>query len=462
MEADSLCRSSCGGEEMKAAGTMKKRELVHLFVTVFLSSFSTFLVFPAITDVTIAAVCPGRESCSLAIYLTGFQQAMIGMGTVVMNPVIGNLSDLYGRKALLTFPLTLSIIPLAILAYSQETNFFYAFYLLRTLTAMTCEGSVNCLALAYLADNIPEKERVSTFGILAGFTSASFVCGTLVARFLPTSLTFQVAALGSMMAAVYMRIFLKESRLSDHGDSSLSQPILKGSEPVLERITDDDDYTPKTKVAFKKMPSAADLFGLLRSSKTLSQAGIITFFQSLAEGGMQATVLYFLKARFQFDKNQFADILLLVGISGAISQMVFMPLLAPRIREERMLSFGLLLNCISMFLNSVAWAPWVPYAATVFSSFGLLAQPTIRSIASKQVGPTEQGKAQGCMAGISSFANIVSPLVFSPLTALFLSEDAPFNFPGFSIMCLGLATVIALILSTMIRASPPISSHSVA
>ncbi|KAL6209197.1 hypothetical protein ACLB2K_020140 [Fragaria x ananassa] len=254
-----------------------------------------------------------------------------------------------------------------------------------------------------------------------------------------------------MMAAVYMRIFLKESRLSDHGGSSLSRPILKGSEPVLERITDDDDYTPKTKVAFKKIPSAADLFGLLRSSKILSQAGIITFFQSLAEGGMQATVLYFFKARFQFDKNQFADILLLVGISGAISQMIFMPLLATRIREERMLSFGLLLSCIS-----------VPYAATVFSSFGLLAQPTIRSIASKQVGPTEQGKAQGCMAGISSFANIVSQLVFSPLTALFLSEDAPFNFPGFSIMCLGLATVIALILSTMIRVSPPISSQSVA
>nr|XP_011458698.1 PREDICTED: uncharacterized protein LOC101306408 isoform X3 [Fragaria vesca subsp. vesca] len=430
---DSLCRSSCGGEEMKAAGTMEKRELVHLFVTVFLSSFSIFLVFPAITDVTVAAVCPSRESCSLAIYLTGFQQAIIGLGTVVMNPVIGNLSDLYGRKALLTFPLTLSIIPLAILAFSRETNFFYAFFVLRTLTAMTCEGSVNCLALAYIADNISEKERVSTFGILAGCTSASFVCGTLVARILPTSSTFQVAALASMMAAVYMRIFLKETRLPDHGDSTLSQPILKGSEPVPDRITEDDDYTPKTKIAFKKMPSAGDLFRLLRSSKTLSQAGIISFFQSLAEGGMQVTVM-----------------------------MILIPMLAPKIREEKMLSFGLLLSCISMFLNSVAWAPWVPYAATVFSSFGLLAQPTIHSIASKQVGPTEQGKAQGCMAGISSFANIVSPLVFSPLTALFLSKDAPLNFPGFSIMCLGLATVIALIQSTMIRASPPISSHSFA
>ncbi|XP_050365485.1 uncharacterized protein LOC126784015 [Argentina anserina] len=459
MEEESQCGSSCGGDEMK--GMMEKRELRHLFVTVFLSSFSIFLVFPALTDVTIAAVCPGRVSCSLAIYLTGFQQVIIGMGTVVMNPVIGNLSDIYGRKALLTFPLTLSIIPLAILAYSRETNFFYAFYVLRTLTAMTCEGSVNCLALAYVADNISEKERASTFGILSGFTSVSFVVGTLVARFLPTSLTFQVAALVSMLAAVYMRIFLKDIRPSDNGDSTLRQPILKEPEPVVERITD-DDYTPKMKIEFKKMPSAGDLFGLLRSSNTLSQAGIITFFQCLAEGGMQATILYFLKARFQFDKNQFADILLLVGISGAISQMIFIPLMAPKFGEVKLLSTGLLLTCIGMFLDSIAWSPWIPYAATFFTSFGLLAQPTIRSIASKQVGPNEQGKAQGCIAGISSFANIVSPLVFSPLTALFLSEDAPFNFPGFSIMCLALATVIALIQSTMIRAPPAISGHSLA
>ncbi|PRQ25029.1 putative tetracycline resistance protein TetA/multidrug resistance protein MdtG [Rosa chinensis] len=143
-------------------------------------------------------------------------------------------------------------------------------------------------------------------------------------------------------------------------------------------------------------------------------------------------------------------------------QMIFMPMMAPKMGEEKMLSIGLSLNCISMFLNSIAWSPWVPYAATVFSSFALLAQPTIRSIASKQVGPNEQGKAQGCISGISSFANIVAPLVFSPLTALFLSEDAPFNFPGFSIMCLGLATIIALIQSTMIRASPPIASHNLA
>ncbi|MFQ6670132.1 hypothetical protein Gotur_035159, partial [Gossypium turneri] len=89
----------------------KVKALSHLYVTVFLSGFASFIVVPAITDVTMSALCPGTDECSLAIYLSGFQQAVIGVGTALMMPLIGNLSDQYGRKSLLTLPMTLSIIP---------------------------------------------------------------------------------------------------------------------------------------------------------------------------------------------------------------------------------------------------------------------------------------------------------------------------------------------------------------
>ncbi|KAJ0008049.1 hypothetical protein Pint_29019 [Pistacia integerrima] len=48
-------------------------------------------------------------------------------------------------------------------------------------------------------------------------------------------------------------------------------------------------------------------------------------------------------------------------------------------------------------------------------------------------------KAQGCISGINSLATIISPLIFSPLTALFLSDGAPFYYPGFSFLGIGLA-----------------------
>ncbi|KAJ6368878.1 hypothetical protein OIU78_001279 [Salix suchowensis] len=320
---------------------------------------------------------------------------------------------------------------------------------------MICEGSINCLALAYVADNVLERQRTSAFGILSGIATAAFVCGTLAARFLSTASTFQVAALVSMLAAVYMRIFLRESL--PNGEN-LTRPILKSGQDG--HCQDDGDLSGLAPV-LKKIPSIQDITGLLKSSVTFSQAAVVAFFNSIAEGGMQASIMYYLKARFHFSKNQYADLMLLLGIAGMASQLVFMPLLAQLVAEEKLLAIGLLGGIADALLFSVAWSNWVPYATTIFAVFMVFVPPCLRSIASKQVGPTEQGKAQGCISGIISFAKIISPLIYSPLTALFLSEDAPFHFPGFSILCIGFATMIAFFQSVLMRGAPPISSHKI-
>uniref|UniRef100_A0A5B6YGE7 Putative hippocampus abundant transcript-like protein 1 n=1 Tax=Davidia involucrata TaxID=16924 RepID=A0A5B6YGE7_DAVIN len=428
--------------------------LSHIFVTVFLSNFAAIMVIPAITDVTMSAVCPGKDECSLAIYLSGFQQAIVGLGTVVMMPLIGNLSDVYGRKALLTLPLTISIIPLVVLAYSRTTSFFYVYFAFRTLTAMVSEGSVQCLALAYVADNVSERQRGSAIGVLSGIGSSAFVCGTLASRFLSPARIFQVAAIVSMIAAVYMRVFLKDTACDD---VALTRPILK-TDP--ETIPPDGKSSRRVQV-FKKIPLPKDLMCLLKSSVTFSQVAFVAFFNSLAEGGLQASLLYFLRARFNFNKDQFADLLLILSIAGTISQLLFMPMLAPAIGEGKLLSIGLFVGFSNMLLNSIAWSVWVPYVVAVCGMFAVFSTPCLRSIVSKQAGPNEQGMVQGCISGISSFANIISPLIFSPLTALFLSEKAPFHFPGFSILCIGLVSMVAFIQSIMIRVSPPTSSNNV-
>ncbi|CBI18912.3 hypothetical protein VitviT2T_026973 [Vitis vinifera] len=428
--------------------------LRHLFMTVFLFNFATFMVIPAITDVTMAALCPGRDECSIAIYLTGFQQVIIGLGTLVMMPLVGNLSDMYGRKALLTIPMCLTIIPLAILAWSRSRNFFYAYFVLKTLTSMVCEGSVHCLTLAYVADNIPEIRRASAFGVLSGVGSSAFVCGTLSARFLKTSSTFQVAASVAAVAAVYMKLFLPDSVIKD---GVLDRAILEQKPCVIHL----DGESAQDSPVFKSMPSLDDMLSLLQTSSTFTKAAIVAFFSNLGDVGLHTSLMYYLKARFHFNKHQFADLMMISGIAGTISQLVLMPILAPTIGEEKLLAIGLLFSCSHMFLYSIAWSFWVPYAAAMFSILIVFAPPCIRSIASKQVGPSEQGKVQGCISGISSFAHLVSPLAFTPLTALFLSDGAPFNFPGFSIMCIGFASMIAFLQSLTIRAAPPISNKKV-
>ncbi|CAJ1973159.1 unnamed protein product [Sphenostylis stenocarpa] len=423
--------------------------LSHLFMTVFLHSFAIFMVVPAITDVTMAALCPGQDECSLAIYLTGFQQAMIGVGTLVMMPLLGNLSDNYGRKVILTIPMILTIIPIGILAYSRTKKFFYVYYVFKILISMVCEGSVPCLSLAYVADNIPESGRSTAFGILSGIGSAAFVCATFSVRFLSTAQTFQVSTLIAVIGAVYMQFFLRDSLIDD---KHLYTPIISQHKPTISKV---NVKLERNQHLLKSLPSFKDLTSFLNSSLTITQAAIVAFFSNLADVGLHGSMMYFLKAQFHFDKNQFADLMVISGIAGTVSQLLIMPILAPILGEARLLSIGLFFHCVHMFLYSIAWSSLVPYASAMFSILFVFSQPCIRSIVSKQVGPHEQGKAQGCISGICSVAQIVSPLVFSPLTALFLSEKAPFDFPGFSIMCIGFASMISFVQSTMLRVVPP-------
>ncbi|PKA46586.1 hypothetical protein AXF42_Ash012719 [Apostasia shenzhenica] len=423
--------------------------LGHLFTCVFLVHFSGCIVAPAMTDVAMEALCLGEDQCSLAIYLTGFTQAVTGLGAFLVTPVVGNLSDKYGRKLMLTLPMTVGIIPHVILAFGRTRPFFYAYYFIKMLTGMFCEGSMQCIPLAYVADKVCERRRISAFGVLSGVSTAGFVSATLASRFLPTSVTFQVSAAVAVVAAVYMRVFLAET----DGGAALADE----SSGLLCSPPSDHESSPKLPPLGKI--SLMNVVSLFRSSSTLSRAAVVAFIDSLGASGFQASVMYYLKAQFHFAKVQFADLMFISGFAGAISQLILMPVLAPAIGEEILLSMGLLASCANVFLTSIAWSSWVPYFSSTSVLLSVFAHPCLRAIISKKVGPTEQGVAQGGISGISSIASIVSPLFFTPLTALFLSESAPFDFKGFSLMCVGFANLTAFSVSVTIKAAGRVSSQ---
>ncbi|CAN6312044.1 unnamed protein product [Urochloa humidicola] len=423
-------------------------ELGHLLVFAFLFFFSNYMVVTVLIDVTMGALCPGRDECPLAIYLTGVQQAVTGLGTLVLTPVVGNLSDKYGRKSLLALPATASIIPLGILAYSRTRGYFYAFYVTKTLTAMVCEGSMTCLSLAYVADRVPEARRAAAFGVFTGVCTAGFVASTIAARFLTVSTTCQVSAVAAVVTAVYLKAFLKET----DGGASLCRSDEEASRPLCLPSSSSEELSPRLP-PFRKAPSLSELATLLTSSSTFSRAAIVTFFHGLGDTGLLNALMYFLKAKFHYSKNQYANLLLIMGIIGSLSQLTVMPALVPKLGEQKLLIIALIASCGNAFLYSIAWSFWVPYLAASFVIISTSVDPCIRSIISKKVGPFEQGMAQGCITGISSTANVISPLIFTPLTAWCLSEATPFYLKGFSLACAGFATLVALATSISMRSA---------
>ncbi|KAJ0265356.1 Major facilitator superfamily protein [Hirschfeldia incana] len=286
------------------------------------------------------------------------------------------------------------------------------------------------------------------FGVLAGVKSISAVCATFAARFLPTASTFQVTALSLFVGLVYMRIFLKE-RLHDEEDNydgGGDERML--AEPILENAP------TRTHVFNNKYSSLKDMVALMKNSTILVQALAVTFFVTFSQSGMESAFMYFLKARFGFKKNDFAQLSLLIWIIGSISQLFLLRILVSAIGERRVLSTGLLMDFFNAAILSVSWSPWVPYAATALLPGVMFVMPSIYGIASRQVGSAEQGKVQGCIYVVKSFAEVVAPFVYSPLTALFLSDNAPFYFPGFSLLCNAFCLMIGFLLSLLIKDVP--------
>ncbi|KAK4367152.1 hypothetical protein RND71_015032 [Anisodus tanguticus] len=162
---------------------------------------------------------------------------------------------------------------------------------------------------------------------------------------------------------------------------------------------------------------------------------------------------YIFEASFDFDKNQFSEILLMVGVGSIITQMLFFPLANRLVGERVVLRIALLASITYALLYGLAWTSWVPYFGALFRMVYLLERPSTNAIVSKASSSSDQAKTQG-FAGAESIGSFLAPLVMSPLTSWFLSSNAPFNYKGFSLICAAFALAMAFYFAWILPEAP--------
>jgi DHA1 family tetracycline resistance protein-like MFS transporter len=314
-------------------------------------------------------------------------------------PVLGNLSDKYGRRPVLLFSLLGFGIDYILLSIAPTIGWLF---LGRVIAGIT--GASFTTATAYIADISTADNRAQNFGMIGAAFGLGFIIGPVIGGVLGqygARLPFVVAAVLALLNALYGYFVLPES-LSKENRRAFSW---KRANPLGSLLQ------------LKKYPSLGGLIGAL----------VLVY---IAAHAVQSTWTFINIEKFQWSEAMIGYSLGMVGLLVAIVQGGLMRFINPKLGNEKSVYVGLALYALGLFLFAFASKTWMMFVFLIPYCLGGIAGPALQSIISGQVPSNEQGELQGALTSLMSLTSIIGPLVMTNLFAYFTKANAPVHFAG--------------------------------
>ncbi|MBR0556919.1 TCR/Tet family MFS transporter [Ciceribacter sp. L1K23] len=353
-----------------------KRSLTVIYAAIMLDSIGIGLIFP-ILPTLLKSVAGSAEVASLI----GTMAALYAAMQFLFSPLLGMLSDRYGRRPILLLSMAGAVINYLFLAFAPV---LWMLFLGRAIAGVTSANMA--VAGAYIVDVSAESERAKRFGVVSAMFGAGFILGPVVGGALGDHwlrLPFLAAAALNGINLLLAFVFLPESRAQD------TQPIRLASLNPLRPL--------EWAIAEKNL-----------------KPFLLLFFIFSATGEAYGTC-WALWGQDSFHWNGLWIGLSLgtFGICQTAAQ-AFLP--GPAIRwfgERRTVLFGIFGVSVALLLMALASHGWMVFALMPLFALGGIGAPTLQSLATRQVDNDRQGQLQGVLASIVSLASIVGPLIFS-------------------------------------------------
>jgi DHA1 family tetracycline resistance protein-like MFS transporter len=374
----------------------KKTALLFIFITVLVDVIGIGIILPIIPDLIMELT--GKGTADAVIYGMWLTTAFAGM-QFLFSPVLGEISDKYGRRPILLMALLGLSIDYLIHAWAPTIIWLFVGRFLAGIT-----GASFTVASAYIADISTKEEKAKNFGMIGAAFGLGFIIGPAIGGFfgeIDIRLPFYIAAALTFANFVFGYFLVPESLTAENRRSVNPMKMIPGVSLVS-----------------------------LRKYKGVLLLIIAFFLANLAGQSLPATWSYYGIERYDWSPKEIGISLMVVGLLVAIAQGFLVGIVVKKIGKKNTIIIGFLLWTIGMFLFSQAAQPWMLYAFLIPYAFGGIAGPTIQGVISNQVSEKEQGNLQGAITGLVSVTAILGQLIFSPVFYYFIRPDANVYFPG--------------------------------
>jgi DHA1 family tetracycline resistance protein-like MFS transporter len=367
-----------------------------IFITMLIDVIGWGIIIPVIPGLIEELI---QGDISEAAKVGGWITFAYAITQFVFAPLIGNLSDKFGRRPIILISLLGFTLDYILLALAPTITWLFIGRIIAGIT-----GASITTASAYIADISTIENRAKNFGMIGAAFGLGFIIGPVIGGLLGqygARVPFYAAAALCFLNFLYGYFILPES-LPKEKRSVLN---LKKANPVGSFLH------------LKKYPK---LIGLASSM----------FLLYVASHAIQSNWSFFTMYKFNWDEKMVGISLGVIGLLVALVQGVLIRWVNPWLGNEKSIYVGFFLYSLGMLLFTFANQSWMMFIFLIPYCLGGIAGPALQAVISIQVPETEQGKIQGTLTSLMSASAIVGPPLMTGIFYYFTKEQTPFEFAG--------------------------------
>lgn len=394
--------------------------VIFIILTVMIDAMGIGLIIPVMPDL-IAQV--QSADLSRAALWGGVLATTFAVMQFLFSPLVGSLSDRFGRRPVLLTSLSVMALDYVLMALAGSIWLLLLGRVIGGISAAT-----GATASAYMADITRPEKRAAAFGMIGAGFGAGFVLGPVAGGFLAefgTRAPFWAAAVLAAGNVIFGWIVLRE--------------------------------TVNTRSAAPLSWRRANPLGALRALGDLpgvSRLLLVYFLYHLAFAVYPSVWSYFGKAQFGWSPAMIGGSLALFGAAMAVVQGGLIRPVLHRFAERGTVLIGFVCSITTFgLIATVTWGSAILILTPLAALAGVI-PPALQALMSARVTPERQGALQGLLTSASALAMVVAPLVMTSVFAAFTSASTPVYFAGAPFVLSMILSVVALVLFRRVRINP--------